>query len=133
MNSRATQLMCVSVHFALRILLALSQPVNCIFWPIKTLNLLVAASKLHKHRGILDLQRISRKSPDNVTRLLRLVPTIELTKYSFVPHHQHGRRAGQEYVALPSSSEASPNLVMQMKFKPLSLFISFEIDSSYGL
>ena len=31
-------------------LLALSQPVNCIFWPIETLNWLVAASKLHKHR-----------------------------------------------------------------------------------
>ena len=31
-------------------LLALSEPVNCIFWPIKALNLLVAASKLYKHR-----------------------------------------------------------------------------------
>ena len=29
---------CVSVHVALRILLAFSQPVYCIFWPIKTLN-----------------------------------------------------------------------------------------------
>ena len=28
-----------------------SQPINCIFRPIKTLNWLVAASKLHKHRG----------------------------------------------------------------------------------
>ena len=24
------------------------------------------------------------------------MPTIELIKYSFVPHHQHGRRASQE-------------------------------------
>ena len=39
---------------------------------------------------ILDLQPISRESPDNVVRPLRLVPTIELIKYSFVPHHQHG-------------------------------------------
>ena len=42
---------CVSVHVALRMLLALSQPVNCIFWPIRTLNWLFGASKLHKHRG----------------------------------------------------------------------------------
>ena len=42
---------CVSAHVALRMLLAFSQPVNCIFWPIKTLNWLVAASKLHKRRG----------------------------------------------------------------------------------
>ena len=32
-------------------LLAFSQPVNCVFWPMETLNWLVAASKLHKHRG----------------------------------------------------------------------------------
>ena len=37
-------------HVALRTLLAFSQPVNCIFWPIGMLNWLVAASKLHKHR-----------------------------------------------------------------------------------
>ena len=43
--------MCVSAHVALRMLLAFSQPVNCIFWPIITLNWLVAASKLHKHTG----------------------------------------------------------------------------------
>ena len=42
---------CVPAHFALRMLLAFSQPVNCVFWPIKTLNWLVAASKLHKHWG----------------------------------------------------------------------------------
>ena len=30
-------------------LLALSQPVNCILWPIKTQNWLVEASKMHKH------------------------------------------------------------------------------------
>ena len=36
MNSRATHLMfvCRSAHVALRMLLAFSQPVNCIFWPI---------------------------------------------------------------------------------------------------
>ena len=50
---------------------------------------------------ILDLQPISRESPDNAGRPLgnhqtMLVPTIELIKYSFVPHHQHGRRASQE-------------------------------------
>ena len=33
-------------------MLALSQPGNCIFWPIITLNWLFAASKLHKHIGI---------------------------------------------------------------------------------
>ena len=32
-------------------LLAFSQPVNCVFWPTETLNWLVAASKLHKHEG----------------------------------------------------------------------------------
>ena len=32
-------------------LLAFSQPVNCIFRPKKTLNWLVAVSKLRKHRG----------------------------------------------------------------------------------
>ena len=31
---------------------------------------------------ILDLQSISRESPDNAARQLRLVPTIELIKYS---------------------------------------------------
>ena len=39
-----------AAHVALRTLLAFSQPVNCIFWPIEMLNWLVAASKLHKHR-----------------------------------------------------------------------------------
>ena len=54
MNRRAS---CVGIfevfeaaHVALRTLLAFSQPVNCIFWPIGMLNWLVAASKLHKHR-----------------------------------------------------------------------------------
>ena len=32
-------------------LLTFSQPVNCMFWPIETLNWRVAASKVHKHRG----------------------------------------------------------------------------------
>ena len=53
--------------------------------------------RLHDALSILDLQPISRESPDNVTRPLRLVPTIELIKYSFVIYHQHGRRANQEY------------------------------------
>ena len=44
---------------------------------------------------ILDLQPIPRESLV-VARPLQLVPTIELIKYSFVPHHQHGRRASQE-------------------------------------
>ena len=39
-----------AAHVALRTLLAFSQPVNCIFWPIGMLNWLVAASKLHKDR-----------------------------------------------------------------------------------
>ena len=39
-----------AAHVALRTLLAFSQPVNCIFWPIGMLNWLVAASKLHNHR-----------------------------------------------------------------------------------
>ena len=41
-----------AAHVALRTLLAFSQPVNCIFWPMGMLNWLVAASKLHKHREI---------------------------------------------------------------------------------
>ena len=39
-----------AAHVALRTLLAFSQPVNCIFWPIGMLYWLVVASKLHKHR-----------------------------------------------------------------------------------
>ena len=39
------------------------------------------------YRPILDLQPISRELLDNVARPLRLMPTIELIKYSFVPHH----------------------------------------------
>ena len=52
MNSRATHLKfaCPRMSY-LRMLLAFSQPVNCIFWPIKTQNWLVAASKLHNHWG----------------------------------------------------------------------------------
>ena len=44
-----------AAHVALRTLLAFSQPVNCIFWPIGMLNWLVAASKLHKHWETTDL------------------------------------------------------------------------------
>ena len=54
MHRRATRVGAFEVfeaaHVALRMLLAFSQPVNCIFWPIGMLNWLVAASKLHKHR-----------------------------------------------------------------------------------
>ena len=54
MNRRASCVgtfeFCEAAHVALRTLLAFSQPVNCIFWPIGMLNWLVAASKLHKHR-----------------------------------------------------------------------------------
>ena len=49
------------------------------------------------YKCILDLQPISRELLNNVARPLRLMPTIKLIKYSFVPHHQHGRRASQEY------------------------------------
>ena len=45
---------------------------------------------------VLDLQPISWESPVNVARPLRLMSTIELIKYSFVPHHQHGQRASRE-------------------------------------
>ena len=54
MNRRASCVRTFEVfeaaHVALRMLLAFSQPVNCIFGPIGMLNWLVAASKLHKHR-----------------------------------------------------------------------------------
>ena len=50
---RATSFeVCVCTHVALRMLLALSQPVSCIFWPIRMMNRLVATNKLHKHKGI---------------------------------------------------------------------------------
>ena len=42
---------CVSTHIALRISLPLRQPVNCIFWPIRTLNWLMAAIELHNNRA----------------------------------------------------------------------------------
>ena len=48
MNRRASYVGTFEVfeaaHVALRTLLAFSQPVNCIFWPIGMLNWLVAAS-----------------------------------------------------------------------------------------
>ena len=49
MNSRAMQLKfwCPRISH-IRISLSLWQPVNCIFWPMRRLNWLVAASKLHK-------------------------------------------------------------------------------------
>ena len=55
------------------------------------------------HESILNLQPFPRESLDNVARPLRLVRTIELIKYSFVPHHQHGRRASQELLYLEVS------------------------------
>ncbi len=45
---------------------------------------------------ILDLQQISWDKSDNVFRPRWLMPAIELIKYSFVLHHQHGQRASQE-------------------------------------
>ena len=42
---------CVSSHTALRISLPLCQPVSCIFWPVRMLNWLVAASQLHNIRA----------------------------------------------------------------------------------
>ena len=51
-----------------------------------------------QHVHVLDLQPISRELLDNVARPLRLMPTIELIKYSFIPYHQHGRRASQEFL-----------------------------------
>ena len=47
MHSRTTQLKSVCPRMSL----PFAQPVNCIFWPIKTLYWLVGASKLHKDRG----------------------------------------------------------------------------------
>ncbi len=60
MNRRATQVgtfeVCVLTHVALRMLIMLVLAVNCIFWPIETLNWLfrhyyILASKLHKNMG----------------------------------------------------------------------------------
>ena len=49
------------------------------------------------YEGRCALQPISQELLDNVARTLRrLMPTIELIKYSFVAHHQHGRRVSQE-------------------------------------
>ena len=39
---------------------------------------------------ILELQPISRESPNNVAHPLRLLSTLALITYSFVLHHQHG-------------------------------------------
>ena len=39
---------------------------------------------------ILDLQPISQDTRDTACRQRWLVPAIELIKYSFVSHHQHG-------------------------------------------
>ena len=50
--------------------------------------------------SIFDLQPISRNTPDNVVRPHRLVPTIELMKYSFVLNHQHGQCVSQELASL---------------------------------
>ena len=47
----ATHLKFVSVHVILCILLAFSQPVDCIFWPTKKLNWPVAATELHINTG----------------------------------------------------------------------------------
>ena len=54
---------------------------------------------------ILDLQPISWDKPDNVFRPRWLAPTIELIKYSFVLHHQHGRRVSQEWLIIQRRSK----------------------------
>ena len=41
---------CVSAHVTPSMSLQLSKPVNCIFWPIRILNWLVAACKVHTNR-----------------------------------------------------------------------------------
>ena len=48
---RPLNCVCVFTHIALRISLPLCQPVNCTFWPLRTLNWLVAANKLHNDRA----------------------------------------------------------------------------------
>ena len=53
-------------------------------------------SRMSSKLKILDLQPISWNTPDNISRPRWFVPTIELIKYSFVLHHQHGRPAIQE-------------------------------------
>ena len=59
--------------------------------------------------SILDLQPISRDSRSDVFRPRWLVPTIELVKYSFVLHHQHGRRASQELTMVQPTSRLYKN------------------------
>ena len=54
---------------------------------------------------ILDLQPISWDKPDNVFRPRWLTPTIELIKYSFVLHHQHGRPVSQEWLIIQRRSK----------------------------
>ena len=89
-----------AAHVALRTLLAFSQPVNCIFWPIGMLNWLVAASKLHKHRetcctaewpfySFLILWFWFAINSSGCAR--QLGPTMQLITYSFVLYLLHGR------------------------------------------
>ena len=56
MNSRVTysKFARVRAHCITHVI-SISQLVNCIFWPVKTLNCLVAASKLHRHRRYVAL------------------------------------------------------------------------------
>ena len=52
MNSSATQVRTFrATHIALRMLLTKSQPLNCIFWSMRTLDWLFAASRLHNDRA----------------------------------------------------------------------------------
>ena len=46
---------CVFVHVALRMSFALSQAVNCIFWPIKALNWLVEDSKVARYYPLVTM------------------------------------------------------------------------------
>ena len=59
-------------------------------------KVLLRNSVLYSFTAILDLQPISRDTLHIASCPRWLVPTIELIKYSFVLHHQNGRRASQE-------------------------------------
>ena len=66
----------------LRLLLAFSQSFNCIFWPIKTLNWLVAASKLHKHVTLLS-------GPTVHSLYYAIIKSIKLTQTSEPTSSRH--------------------------------------------
>ena len=73
-----------AAHVALRTLLAFSQSVNCIFWPIGMLNWLVAASKLHKHREtcctIMVYKSLNGLAPDYLAEMF--IDRSNITNYT---------------------------------------------------